>query len=153
MTRAGGVAVPSVTQVPRTAQFSREFPASRGARGPAASPTPRRFASPRPLQEQHDHVIEISGAGGTVELCAAAAAILLVVLAGSVALRLDDGVESLERGARAMIAAVRVLALGGLVRVDVDRAVVHLDLHYGVHRMPAASVGRRRAGHCRHCRG
>lgn len=55
------------------------------------------------LQEQHDHVIEISRASGTVEL--RAAAVFLVVLAGSVALRLDDGVESLHRTSLGMIIA------------------------------------------------
>jgi len=100
------------------------------------------------LQEQHDHVIEISGAGGTVEL--RAAAVLLVVFAGSVALRLDDGVEPLHRAPLGMMVA-RALALGGLVGVDVDRLVVHLDLHHSVHRIPAVALvagGCRRAG-CR----
>lgn len=91
------------------------------------------------LQEQHDHIIEISRASGTVEL---RAAVLLVVLAGSVALRLDDGVEPLHRVPLGMIIArARALALGGLVRVDVDRPIVHLDLHRGVHRaLPSVTL-------------
>lgn len=102
------------------------------------------------LQEQHDHVIEISGASGTVELCATA--VFLVVLAGSVALRLDDGVEPLHHTALGMMVA-RALALGGLVGVDVDRPIVHLDLHHGVHRIPAvALVAGRRRRTCRSAR-
>lgn len=89
------------------------------------------------LQEQHDHIIEISRASGTVEL--RAAAVLLVVLAGSVALRLDDGVEPFRRAPRGMIIA-RALALGGLVGIDVDRPIVHLDLHHGVHRVLAVTL-------------
>jgi len=35
----------------------------------------------------------------------------------------------------------RALALGGLVGVDVDRSIVYLDLHHGVHRVfPVALV-------------
>lgn len=50
-----------------------------------------------------------------------------------------------------MIIAPRALALGGLVGVDVDRSIVHLDLHHGVHRVlpvtlvaGAGSAGARR---------
>ncbi|KAL0123347.1 hypothetical protein PUN28_005704 [Cardiocondyla obscurior] len=64
----------------------------------------------------HDHIIEILCASGTVEL--RTAAVILVVFAGSVTLRLDDA-----------------FALGGLVGVNVDRPVVQLDLHHGVHRI------------------
>lgn len=96
------------------------------------------------LQEQYDHVIEIFRASGTVEL--RAAVVLLVVLAGSVALRLDDGVEPLRRAPLGTIVA-RALALGGLVGVDVDRPVVHLNFHHRVHRVFALVAGGR--GACR----
>lgn len=124
--------------------MQRRFPLYSG-RGPVASILITSY-----LQEQHDHIIEISGASGTVELCAAAA-VFLVVLAGSVALRLDDGVEPFRHTPLGMMVA-RALALGGLVGVDVDRPIVHLDLHHGVHRIPAVATlvaGRRR----RACRG
>ena len=88
------------------------------------------------LQEQHDHIIEISRASGTVEL---RAAVFLVVLAGSVALRLDDGVESIHRTPLGMIIA-RALALGSLVGVNVDRPIVHLDLHHSVHGVLAVTL-------------
>lgn len=102
------------------------------ARQQAREPRPGRiYLNVVYLQEQHDHVIEISGASGTVEL---RAAVLLVVLAGSVALHLDDGVEPLHRAPLGMLVA-RALALGGLVGVDVDRPIVHLDLHHRVHRV------------------
>lgn len=95
------------------------------------------------LQEQHDHVIEISGASGTVELCAAA--VLFVVLAGSVALRLDDGIKPLHHAPLRMMIA-RAFALRGLVGVNVDHPIVYLDLHHGVYRIPAVTLvaGRRR---------
>lgn len=43
----------------------------------------------------------------------------------------------------------RALALGGLVGVDVDRPIVYLDFHHGVHRISAVTLvarRRRRAG-------
>jgi len=46
----------------------------------------------------------------------------------------------------------RALALGGLVGVDVDRPIVYLDFHHGVHRISAVALvarRRRRAGHTR----
>jgi len=89
------------------------------------------------LQEQHDHIIEISRASGTVEL--RAAAVFLVVLAGSVALRLDDGVESIHRTPLGMIIA-RALTLGSLVGVNVDCPIVHLDLHHSVHGVLAVTL-------------
>ncbi|XP_025268893.1 uncharacterized protein LOC112639368 [Camponotus floridanus] len=101
------------------------------------------------FDEQHDHVIEISGASGTVEL--RATAVLLVILAGSVALRLDDGVEPFHHAPLGMMVA-RALALGGLVGVDVDRPIVYLDFHHGVHRISAVTLvarRRRRAGRTR----
>jgi len=88
------------------------------------------------LQEQYDHVIEIFRASGTVEL---RAAVFLVVLAGSVALRLDDGVEPLHRAPLGVIIA-RTLAFGGLVGIDVDRPIVHLDFYHGVHRILAVTL-------------
>lgn len=89
------------------------------------------------LQEQYDHVIEIFRASGTVEL--RAAAVFVVVLAGSVALRLDDGVEPFHRAPLGVIIA-RALAFGGLVGVDIDRPIVHLDFHHGVHRILAVTL-------------
>lgn len=41
----------------------------------------------------------------------------------------------------------RALALGGLIGVDVDRPVVHLDLHHRVHRVLALVAGGRGARH------
>lgn len=46
----------------------------------------------------------------------------------------------------------RALALGGLVGVDVDRPIVYLDFHHGVHRISAVALvarRRRRAGRTR----
>lgn len=44
----------------------------------------------------------------------------------------------------------RALALGGLVGINVDCPIIHLDLHHGVHRIPAVTLvaGRRRRARC-----
>lgn len=81
------------------------------------------------LQEEDDHVIEISRARSSVKL---GTAVIVVVFAGSVAFSLDDCVETIYLTS---VTIDRRIAVVGIVRIDVDRSIVEFDLDdrvYGV---------------------